>query len=56
MSGKLHRVVGKLQQNFTDSVIAGTQDLLYAHVLISEENAGRAEALKKYVVIYALST
>lgn len=47
MSGKLHRVVGKLQQNFTDSVTAGTQDLLYAHVLISEENATKAESLKK---------
>jgi len=47
MSGKVHRVTHKLQQNFSDSVIAGTQDLLYAHVLISEDNAGKAEVLKK---------
>ena len=47
MSEKLHRVTKKLQQNFTDSVIAGTQDLLYAHVLASEKNALKAESLRK---------
>lgn len=48
LMGQSHTVVEKLRLYFLETVNSNTKNIINAHVLMSEENAMKIEALKRY--------